>query len=140
MNTVDFASALVGKRNRTFIEAFMHNHPLELRQNESRRMANKYPDRIPVIVDIFPGSDLPTISKRKFLVPNDLHVGQFIHVIRKNIKLGPQQAIFLHILKADGTSILPPTGMLMSQIHSEYGNQDGFTYLVYTGENTFGAR
>jgi len=44
----------------------------------------KHPDRIPVIVDKRAGdSSLPEIDKKKFLVPSDLTVGQFMYVIRK---------------------------------------------------------
>jgi GABA(A) receptor-associated protein len=32
-------------------------------------------------------SDIATIDKKKYLVPADLTVGQFVYVIRKRIKL-----------------------------------------------------
>lgn len=44
----------------------------------------KHPDRIPVIVEKRPrDATLPLIDKKKFLVPADLTVGQFVYVIRK---------------------------------------------------------
>jgi hypothetical protein len=41
------------------------------RATESRRILNKYPDRVPVIVDRNPRAKnaLPEIEKKKFLVP-----------------------------------------------------------------------
>lgn len=49
-------------------------------------------------------SDIPTIDKKKYLVPADLTVGQFVYVIRKRIKLSPEKAIFIFV-----NEILPPT-------------------------------
>eukprot|EP00494_Astrolonche_serrata_P022400 UN22657 len=44
----------------------------------------------------------------RFLVPADLTVGQFVYVIRKRIKLQPEQAIFLFV-----NTTVPPTGRLI---------------------------
>ncbi|KAE8956555.1 hypothetical protein PR001_g31694, partial [Phytophthora rubi] len=49
-------------------------------------------------------SDIPDIDKKKFLVPADLTVGQFVYVIRKRIKLSPEKAIFIFV-----NNVLPPT-------------------------------
>lgn len=42
---------------------------------------------------------------RRYLVPSDLTVGQFVYVIRKRIKLSPEKAIFIFV-----RNVLPPTG------------------------------
>lgn len=42
---------------------------------------------------------------RRYLVPADLTVGQFVYVIRKRIKLSPEKAIFIFI-----DNKLPPSG------------------------------
>ncbi|KAE9034773.1 hypothetical protein PR001_g9578 [Phytophthora rubi] len=65
-----------------------------------------YSDRIPVICEKADPSDILDIDKKKFLVPVDLTVGQFVYVIRKRIKLSPEKAIFIFI-----NNVLPPTGM-----------------------------
>ena len=96
-------------------------------------MREKYPDRIPVIVEKATGSDIPDIDKKKYLVPTDLTVGQFVHVIRKRIKLAPEKAIFIFV-----NNVLPPTAALMSSIYDEHKDDDGFLYITYSGENTFG--
>jgi GABA(A) receptor-associated protein len=67
-------------------------------------------------------------------VPADLTVGQFVYVIRKRIKLTPEKAIFVFV---NGT--LPATAALMSQIYKEHKDADGFLYVTYSGESTFGA-
>lgn len=106
---------------------------LEKRSAEAARIREKYPDRIPVIVEKAEKSDIPNIDKKKYLVPADLTVGQFVYVIRKRIKLSAEKAIFIFI-----DNVLPPTGAIMSAIYDEKKDVDGFLYVTYSGENTFG--
>ncbi|KAI3727471.1 hypothetical protein L6452_16086 [Arctium lappa] len=113
--------------------SFKQEHDLEKRRAEAARIREKYPDRIPVIVEKAERSDVPNIDKKKYLVPADLTVGQFVYVIRKRIKLSAEKAIFIFV---DNT--LPPTGAIMSAIYEEKKDEDGFLYVTYSGENTFG--
>ncbi|GFH20750.1 autophagy protein Atg8 ubiquitin like-domain-containing protein [Haematococcus lacustris] len=112
---------------------FKQEHALDKRKAEAARIKDKYPDRIPVIVEKADKSDIPDIDKKKYLVPSDLTVGQFVYVIRKRIKLTPEKAIFIFV-----RNILPPTAALMSSIYEEHRDEDGFLYITYSGENTFG--
>ena len=101
--------------------------------------------------------------KYRYLVPADLTVGQFVYVVRKRIKLNAEKAIFIFV-----KNILPPTGefcfarlhllavvfkftlldmnfflttpaSMMSAIYEENKDEDGFLYMTYSGENTFGS-
>ena len=56
---------------------------IEARKQEAENVRTKYPDRIPVIVERVPGSQIPDVRSRKFLVPNDITMTQFIMVILK---------------------------------------------------------
>jgi GABA(A) receptor-associated protein len=112
---------------------FRSENPIEKRKEESSRMMSKYPDRIPVIVERANNSQLSDIDKVKYLVPNDLTLGQFIHVIRKRIKLSSEQAIFVFV-----NNTIPLCSITMSELYSKHNNDDGFLYVVYNGENTFG--
>ncbi|KAH9777301.1 Autophagy-related protein 8f [Citrus sinensis] len=134
---------------------FKQEHDLEKRRAEAARIREKYPDRIPVIVEKAERSDIPNIDKKKYLVPADLTVGQFVYVIRKRIKLSAEKAIFIFV-----DNVLPPTGKvanhvvlhtpscaflliengaIMSAIYEEKKDEDGFLYVTYSGENTFGS-
>ena len=93
----------------------------------------KYPDRVPVICERADRSDVPDIDKKKYLVPADLTVGQFIYVIRKRIKLPPEKAIFIFV-----DTVIPPTASRMSAVYEGQKDEDGFLYVTYSGENTFG--
>lgn len=103
------------------------------RVTESSRIIAKYPDRIPVIVSKANNSILNDIDKNKFLVPKDLTIGQFVHVIRKRIRLESDKSIFIFI-----NNVLPPTSSPMISIYEEHKKDDGFLYIVYNGESTFG--
>lgn len=115
------------------MSSFKKTFTLQKRSDESFRIKRKYPDRIPVIVEKATNTEIEEIDKKKYLVPADLTVGQFVYVIRKRIHLVPEQAIYLFI-----NNTLPPTSALMSQIYKEHADPDGFLYFLYSGESTFG--
>ncbi|XP_057986443.1 autophagy-related protein 8C-like isoform X1 [Hevea brasiliensis] len=106
----------------------------ERRQAEAARIREKYHDRIPVIVEKAERSDVPDIDKKKYLVPADLTVGQFVYVVRKRINLSAEKAIFVFV-----NNTLPQTAALMSAIYEDSKDEDGFLYMTYSGENTFGS-
>ena len=116
----------------TFIDEFKSVSETT-RCGESSRMRKKYPGRYCIIVDKDPRTTAPPIDKHKYLVPGDLTVGQFIYVIRKRLKLPSDQAIFVYVDKK-----LPQTSMLLSEAYNQYHDRDGFMYMIYSAENTFG--
>jgi len=63
----------------------------------------------------------------------DLTVGQFVYVIRKRISIPSDKAIFIFV-----NNTLPPTAALMSTVYEQHRDEDGFMYMMYSGENTFG--
>ena len=109
-------------------------HSPESRKAEAGRIRSKYPDRIPVICERGDtDKNVPDIDKKKYLVPADLTVGQFVYVIRKRIKMKAEKALFLFI-----NGSLPPTSEIMSNVYDQHKDEDGFLYIEYSGENTFG--
>lgn len=112
---------------------FKLTHSLDERMKESKRILEKYPDKIPVICERSGSSTLPTIDKHKFLVPTDLTIGQFIYVIRKRIKITPQEAIYLFI-----KGHMPQSSETLETTYGKFRDNDGFLYISYTNENTFG--
>jgi GABA(A) receptor-associated protein len=114
--------------------SFMKKYPFEHRKEESSRIMKKYPSRVPVICERAGTTDIPLIDKRKYLVPDDLVMGQFMHVIRRRLKLDPAKAIFLFI----NNRVMPSSSTALAAIYHEHKNADGFLYITYSGENTFG--
>ena len=86
-----------------------------------------------MIVERAKNTTVPNISKHKFLVPHDAPVGKFLFEVRRNIRLKPDEAIFLFV-----NNVLPPTGALMETIYEAHKDEDGFLYVTYSGESTFG--
>jgi GABA(A) receptor-associated protein len=120
--TAEFAT----KRDETFFFFFARSFGF---------LADRWSRRAQVIVEKAAKSDVPDIDKKKYLVPSDITVGKFVYEIRKHMKLSPEKAIFLFV----GNGVLPPTAALMSQIYDRFKDEDGFLYIVYSGENSFGA-
>ena len=112
---------------------FKDDYNFEKRCQESKKIRDKYPDRIPIIVERDNNNDVPDIDKKKFLVPDNLTMGQFQYVIRKRIKVNPEKAIFLFT-----NGKLMPSSSLLSTIYGDNKDEDGFLYVTYSGENTFG--
>ena len=115
------------------IEEFKQKFTFEERCNQTNNIRLKYPNRIPIFVSRSCHNDCPQIDRNKFLVPNDLTVGQFMFVIRKRIKLSSEKSIYLFI-----NNNVPTTSCLLSHIYENNKNQDGFLYITYSGESTFG--
>jgi GABA(A) receptor-associated protein len=115
---------------------FHKEHPFVKRKEEAIRILQKYPDRIPVIVQRSDrNSNIPDIDKKKYLVPSDLTMGQFIYIIRKRIKLKPEQAFFTFVNKS-----IPSQTDLISQIYKVHKDTDNFLYIDISGENVFGSK
>lgn len=112
---------------------FKEDHSLEHRCVESAKIRAKYPDRVPVIVEKVSGSQIVDIDKRKYLVPSDITVAQFMWIIRKRIQLPSEKAIFLFVDKT-----VPQSSLTMGQLYEKEKDEDGFLYVAYSGENTFG--
>jgi GABA(A) receptor-associated protein len=113
---------------------FKQKYPFETRIAEASRIREKFPGRIPVIIErAIKDKMLGLIDKNKFLVPADLTLGQFIFVIRKRIALSSDKALFVFC-----NNSLPTTGSLMRELYGSHGDHDGFLYMTYCGENTFG--
>jgi len=112
---------------------FKDNYTFTQRSSESERIRFRYPGRIPIICEKDSRSDIPSIDKQKYLVPDNLTVGQFIYVIRRRINLSPEKAIFVFV-----NNVLPPTSALISTIYEKHKDADNFLYMNYSGENCFG--
>ena len=115
---------------------FKDEIPFAMRKEEASRILSKYPDRIPIIIERSEecSNDIPVVDKKKYLVPNDITTGQFTYIIRKRIQLAPEHAIFLFV----GKNNIPATSKLISEVYNSYKDEDGFLYMIYSGENTFG--
>ena len=111
---------------------FKNANSFEKRKKESDRILAKYPNRIPIICERIT-DNVPKIDRTKYLCPDDLTVSSFMFVIRKRLKLEPEKALYFFI----NSKILPCT-KLLADVYEKEKNEDGFLYINYAGESTFG--
>lgn len=117
---------------------FKELYSLEKRRADCIRIRERFPDRIPIIVERYKSadSDVPHIDKAKYLVPGDLTFGQFVYVIRKRLALSSEKALFLYV-----KNTLPASSKLISTLYATHADaEDGFLYVIYSSENTFGSK
>lgn len=116
------------------IEFFKQN-PIEKRRAVSSRLLTHYPDRVPVIVGRAQTRNTPDIDKHKFIVPREITFGNFMLDVRKHVPtLYPSTGLLFFL--SDNT--LPQTSALMSTLYEKHKSDDGFLYLTYSCESTFG--
>ena len=116
---------------------FEKQYTFQERFEKCNELKLKFPDRIPIIVEKSSNSKLKDLEKKKYLVPKDFSVGQFLFTLRKMISLKPEEAVFIYVKKGKKASLLN-TSSLLSNIYNMYQSDDGFLYFVYDSENTFG--
>ena len=111
------------------------NPDVEQRRRECDKIRNQFPDKIPIICEKDPKSNIRDIDKTKYLVPNDLTVSQFSMMIRKRIEIQQEAAFYLLV---NGKNSI--TGdSLLSEIYDKYRDpDDGFLYIAYASELTWG--
>ena len=104
------------------------------RLKKSQLILEKYPDRVPLIIkpsesdrDAFP------IDKSKYITPRDLTLLQLQQIIRKRIHFPPEKALFMFI----NNKIYPITSFI-GPIYDTNKDADGFLYITYCQESTFG--
>ncbi len=94
----------------------------------------KYPDKIPLFIyRSKKDKTLEDISKNKFLVPDNLTIGQFMTIVRKRLTLKEDVALFLFV-----NNTIPCSSESISSIYEKHKNDDGMLVLEYCGENVFG--
>ena len=103
---------------------------LEERIQISQKIISKYPQRVPIIVDCKKELKL---DKNKYIVPNDLTVGQFMYILKKRININHEQSIFLLC-----NNQLVINTELINNLFNRQKDYDGFLYIIISLENTFG--
>lgn len=126
----------------TFIDNYKTKNTLQDRQYQSSKMLEK--GLIPIIA--FPGSqETPyplginkdsqkEYMKTKYIVSQDKSFGEFMSGFRKGITVNSDKGLFFS--SCSGIMLVP--NQLMSQIYQRFKDEDGFLYIIYTCENTFG--
>ena len=103
------------------------------RKKESDLIFKKYPKSIPIIIKTN-NNETPKLNKHKYIVPNNLLFAHFFNIIRNQLNLPKEKALFFFTNK----NTLLSSAMQLSVIFEKYKSEDGFLYLFYSLENVFG--
>lgn len=94
---------------------------------------NKYPDRIPVIVN-FPSNKDHSKTVFKFIILKSISYAHFMIVLRKRINISSREALFLQL---DNGLMLTHANTL-GETYNKYKNENDMLILNLIKENTFG--
>ena len=104
-------------------------------QKKATHILNKYPNKRPVVIwDI---NNNMFIKKRKFIVDENLTLGQLLFVIRKRCDLNQSEALFIFIIYPENTYTLPILGKTIGEVYGT-SSIDGFLRIIISKEETFG--
>lgn len=109
---------------------------LQQRIFETNKIREKYPQKYPIIVQRSPKDTLlHDLDNHKFLVPYDMVLTDFTNIIRRKlVEVNESQSVFFYV----GCGKLMKLNDTISQIYDVHHDEDGYLYIYYQGENTFG--
>lgn len=113
---------------------FKMQNSFEKRKEEALRLKEKHGDKVPIILEKASDTSLPAIDKQKFLMQRNITIAQFLFIIREKIKLDSTQSLFLFV----DNNYIPTPSATIGQVFDSHGDKDGFLYVIYSAQQTFG--
>ncbi len=105
------------------------NKLVEQRRNECNSIINRYPDKIPIICERDPKSNLPDLDKKKWIVPSDYTIDLFMSLIKRRMGLDSEALLYFI---ANGKDVISGE-YLISEIYEKYKDyQDNLLYIAYS--------
>ena len=106
---------------------------IEFSQKQLKIALEKYPNKVPIIIQKSSSSKLNDLTKNKFLIDKNIKVYEFKYIIQRRINLKYLQAFFLF-----HDFWLVDNNQTIGELYHKKKDQNGILYLKYCEENAFG--
>ena len=108
-------------------------YSFEERKKDSKFLMEKNERCVPIIFE--KGYKCQTIQfkKSRFIVSLYITIGQLLYIIRNYYAIDPFVSLFLFI-----NGNIPSNSSLILDVYNREKDEDGFLYIQYFTENTFG--
>lgn len=119
-----------------YVPTFKERHSFAERAQDAAEVRTQQPNKVPVVIERFEGEKyLPLLDRCKFLVPDHITVAELMQIVRRRLHLHPDQSFFLLINEKSMVS----NSTTMNVLYQQEADQDGFLYVVYTSQPSFGS-
>lgn len=124
-----------------WVKDFRAKHTWQERLCKNRDIRQKYPDRIPILVDAYKKKGGYVLKQHKFLCPKEYTLGQFLFNLMKHFEVtdGKNTALDSLRLFISDKPILGSINASIQHLYLDHQNVDGFLYMYYDTEEAFGA-
>jgi GABA(A) receptor-associated protein len=113
----------------------VHND-VKKRKDEFKKIMFNHPNMIPVIIEPADSEHKRLVEHCKYLIPKAYTFQEFSFNFRKKMKLSKGVAVYFVV----GGKNMPGIDRLMLDIYKEFKDTDGFLYMKYSVENSFGLK
>lgn len=112
---------------------FKMKYTYDDRKKKSSDMIKKYPDKVCVILEKGDNT-VQDLDTSQFVLNKNVTVGHLIYMIREGINIAQYDSIYIFIEKG----YIPISSDNIGRLYDKYADQDGFLYMTYCREKTFG--
>lgn len=119
---------------------FRDRYTPQERKNISDEIHRKRPGVVPIILEKARGSAMCDLKTSRFTVPASMSISSFTASLRKQLAANSEEPASTMIITVTDTGrIFGPNSVSVGDFYVVNGSADGFMYLTYREENSFGA-
>lgn len=109
--------------------------PLKDRKKKAEEIIKKYPDKVPIILERAPNSDINIITSEKYVIPGCFDGNQLLYSLQYKLPKNSNQSLFLLI---DGKITFDLKTKVIDLYNKYKHDDDNFLYIMYSNECVWG--